>query len=38
MLETRFAPESLLSDKRKSPEGLSTTRLGAFGFDGELKA
>ena len=38
MLETLFAPGILPSVNLRSPEGLSMTRVGDVGFDGERKA
>lgn len=38
ILETRFDPRSLPSCRRISPEGLSMTRVGVLGEDGEEKA
>ena len=38
MLDTLFDPKSFTSFRRMSPEGLSTTKVGAVGEDGEEKA
>ena len=38
MLDTRLLPNNGPSFNRKSPEGLSITRVGAEGVDGEVKA
>lgn len=38
MLEMRFAPERGPSFNRRSPVGRSTTNVGAWGVEGEVKA
>ena len=38
MLDTRFVPNRGPSLRRRSPEGLSTTRVAAEGVEGEVKA
>jgi hypothetical protein len=38
MLDTLRVPNSLPSFNLKSPEGRSTTSVGAFGDDGDVKA
>lgn len=38
MLETRLPPVSLPSLSLRSPDGLSMTKVGAFGEEGEEKA
>jgi hypothetical protein len=38
MLDTRLEPSSFPSFNLKSPDGLSTTRVGAEGVEGEEKA
>jgi hypothetical protein len=38
MLDTRFEPSSFPSFNLKSPDGLSITRVGAEGTEGDEKA
>ena len=38
MLDTLLVPSSVPSFSLKSPEGLSTTKVGADGVEGEVKA
>ena len=38
MLDTRFAPSTFPSLSLRSPDGLSTTNVGALGEEGDEKA